>query len=50
MPDWERDQSTRGPADWDWQQAAGALLLAIGLLGVGFLSGMSYQLWLLAPA
>ena len=41
--EWDNDdQRLEGPAGWDWQQAIGALLLAIGLLGVGFVWGLNW--------
>ena len=40
---WEKDEPRlEGPAGWDWQQAVGALLLATGLIGVGFIWGFNW--------
>ena len=39
--DWDDLQRSRGPADWDWSQALGAVLLAIGLVGFGIVVGLS---------
>ena len=40
---WDKeDQQQDGPAGWDWQQAIGAFLLAIGLVGVGFVWGLNW--------
>jgi hypothetical protein len=34
-------QKLGGPADWDWVQGLGALLLAAGLVGFGIVVGLS---------
>jgi hypothetical protein len=44
MNDWNREPRERGPAGWDWQEAIGILLLTAGLIGVGFVNGIIYQL------
>jgi hypothetical protein len=41
--DWDNDdQQLEGPAGRDWRQAIGALLLAIGLIGIGFIWGLDW--------
>ena len=39
--DWDDLLRSRGPADWEWVQGFGALLLAVGLVGFGIVVGMS---------
>ena len=39
--DWDDLQKLGGPADWDWVQGLGALLLAVGLVGFGIVVGLS---------
>jgi hypothetical protein len=39
--DWDNLRKSRGPADWEWRQGIGALILAIGLIGYGIVIGPS---------
>ena len=39
--DWDDLRRSRGPADWEWGQALGAVLLAIGLVGFGIVVGLA---------
>jgi hypothetical protein len=37
---WDDLKKSRGPADWEWVQGLGALLLAVGLVGFGIVVGL----------